>query len=478
MLLKVTYSKDIKSLFEEIDVSDTDYEKAINRYSSISEYLAKSELEKYNPKVFVQGSFKLGTPIKPLVEDGAYDIDIVVELTELSKNDITQKQLKKLVGEELLNYAKSNNMASFPENGKRCWTIKYVDGHNFHIDVLPSIPNLSKDNNEIAFTDKRNLEYDRITEKWNISNPQDYFKWFLNLSKHSEYKKRYALYNKLDVERIPDYKIKTPLQRVVQILKRHAELMFSDDLEYKPSSIIITTLTAKAYSHVQNGDYSFNQLIKIIVNNLENELDFQMGNYMVLNPVDKRENLSVKWNNIIYYNHFKRWVNQLKFDFSADETKYNSNEEFNLMKRSLLNRKPETRQLQSIIDSIPYHKKMIWENQIWKDVHLKCFLVKEKRKVRELKSGEKISKNVSLRFEAYSDNINFYKIYWQITNTGFEAQQYGQLRGDFYDSELIEGNQVRNERTAYFGKHYVEAFLVNEQNQCVGRSYPFVVNIE
>ena len=94
MLLKVTYSKDIKSLFEEIDVSDTDYEKATNRYSSISEYLAKSELEKYNPKVFVQGSFKLGTPIKPLAEDGAYDIDIVVELTELSKNDITQKQLK------------------------------------------------------------------------------------------------------------------------------------------------------------------------------------------------------------------------------------------------------------------------------------------------------------------------------------------------------------------------------------------------
>ena len=121
---------------------------------------------------------------------------------------------------------------------------------------------------------------------------------------------------------------------------------------------------------------------------------------------------------------------------------------------------------------------MMWENQIWKDVHLKCFLIKNKRKVRELESGERISKNLSLRFEAYSNNISLYKIYWQITNTGFEAQQFGQLRGDFYDSELVEGNQVRNESTAYFGKHYVEAFLVNEQNQCVGRSYPFVVNIE
>ena len=134
-------------------------------------------------------------------------------------------------------------------------------------------------------------------------------------------------------------------------------------------------------------------------------------------------------------------------------------------------------QLQNIVDSIPYHKTLQWENQIWKEVHLKCFLIKNSRKVREIASDEKLPKGISLRFEAYSDHLSSYKIYWQITNTGFEAQQKGQLRGEFYDSELIEGNQVRNESTAYFGKHYVEAFLVNENNQCVGRSYPFIVNI-
>ena len=32
-------------------------------------------------------------------------------------------------------------------------------------------------------------------------------------------------------EEIPDYKIKTPLQRIVQLLKRHAEVMFEDDKE-------------------------------------------------------------------------------------------------------------------------------------------------------------------------------------------------------------------------------------------------------
>ena len=47
---------------------------------------------------------------------------------------------------------------------------------------------------------------------------------------------------------MPAYKEKkSPLQRVVQILKRHRDLMFNGD-ESKPISIIITTLAARAYN--------------------------------------------------------------------------------------------------------------------------------------------------------------------------------------------------------------------------------------
>lgn len=476
--LKVTYSRTIKNLIEEIDVSDSDYEKAINRYESISNYLAESELSEYDPKVFVQGSFKLGTPIKPLTEDGTYDVDIVVELTKLNKLSITQEKLKKLVGDVLFRYAEANNMSSAPKSGKRCWTLKYVDGHNFHVDILTTLPNISEDNNQLAFTDKRNPEYKRISENWNITNPQDYFQWFVNLSKQSEYKQKYALQNKKDIETVPDYKIKTPLQQIVQLLKRHAEIMFSDNVEYKPSSIIITTLTAKAYSNISDGNYSFINLIKNIINRLEDELDFVEGRYMILNPVDKRENLSEKWKDEVYFDCFKKWIQQLKFDFSSDRTVFNEDEELNLIKRSLVNGKPDMKQLQTIVELISYHERMRWENQIWKEVHIKCFLIIKGRKVREIATAEKLSKGCSLRFEAYSNHLNLYKIYWQITNTGFEAKQMHQLRGEFYDSEILEGNQIRNEKTAYFGKHYVEAFLVNEKNQCVGRSYPFVVNIK
>jgi hypothetical protein len=81
-----------------------------------------------------------------------------------------------------------------------------------------------------------------------------------------------------------------------------------------------------------------------------------------------------------------------------------------------------------------------------------------------------------IKFEVESENISLYEIYWQVTNTGMEAQTAKQLRGDFYTSELEAGKKIRKENTRYIGKHYVEAFLVSD-GVCVGRSEPFEVNI-
>lgn len=476
--MSVQYSKNIKELFKEIDVSDNDYEKAVNRYESISNFISNSKLSMYKPKLFVQGSFKLGTAIKPLTEDGAYDVDMVLVLQELNKKQISQKDLKKITGKVITTYTEKNQMIAKPHDGKRCWTIEYVDGHNFHVDILPTLPNISSNLNQLAFTDKNSSEYSVITDNWSISNPQDYYLWFVNLSKHSEYKKRFAIQNKIDIEKVPNYKVKTPLQRIIQVLKRHAELMFDENIEYKPSSIIITTLAAKAYRHYNETTITFHQLMKIIINNLEGELDYFMGHYCVLNPVDKNEDLSSKWKNPIYFQKFRIWIEQLKFDFSVNSTSIAPIEEFNIMKRSLFHSKIPTRDLQNIIDLLPYHKKMAWKNQIWKKIKIKCFLIVNNKKVREIQSGEILKKNSNICFEAIADCLDLYSVYWQITNTGFEAQKYNQLRGDFYESELIRGLQCRTENTKYTGKHYAEAFIVDSKNNCVGRSLPFVVNVE
>lgn len=45
-------------------MSDYDYGKVINRYEFISALVNKLDLSEYNPEIFAQGSFKLGTVIK------------------------------------------------------------------------------------------------------------------------------------------------------------------------------------------------------------------------------------------------------------------------------------------------------------------------------------------------------------------------------------------------------------------------------
>lgn len=471
----MNYGSKMQDLLRDIEVAESEYEKAIGRYNSITDYIGQSSLSTYEPQIFIQGSFKLGTAIKPLTEDGSYDIDLVCNLTALRKTQISQSELKRQVGVVVKNYMSAKNMSANPKNGKRCWTISYVDKHNFHVDILPSLPNGR--GKEIAITDKNNQNYDVISDEWEISNPQGYYEWFISISKYDEYKRDYAVKMSADVESVPYYKVKTPLQRIVQILKRHAEVTFEDDKEHKPSSIIITTLTAKAYAFIDTADITdFMELLQKVIAVIESRIDYKDGKPCVLNPVDRDENLSIKWErDDSYYQEFMNWVGKLKFDFSVVTKIGNRDEQFGLIKRSL--QKCSTGlELQNSLEALPYHLKLQWRDSIWKDVKIKATIYQKSFMPKTLESGKPISKGNEIKFEAIGENICMYEIYWQVTNTGLEAQQVGQLRGDFYNSTLESGKKIRKESTCYIGKHYIEAFLVKD-GVCVGRSEPFEVNI-
>ena len=84
--------------------------------------------------------------------------------------------------------------------------------------------------------------------------------------------------------------------------------------------------------------------------------------------------------------------------------------------------------------------------------------------------------NNSLKFEVQANSILGYEIWWQVTNTGREAELANSLRGGFYNSELVEGKRVRKESTLYTGRHYVEAYLV-KNGICYGKSIPFEIII-
>ena len=69
-------------LLDELDISESKYREAEGRYQAVGDWLNRDEssVRQYTPEVYVQGSFRLGTVIKPVSKDGEYDIDSVCKL--------------------------------------------------------------------------------------------------------------------------------------------------------------------------------------------------------------------------------------------------------------------------------------------------------------------------------------------------------------------------------------------------------------
>ncbi|MGB6127757.1 MAG: hypothetical protein WBG30_03315 [Psychrilyobacter sp.] len=177
------------------------------------------------------------------------------------------------------------------------------------MDFLPALPdgnsfglilesrNLRADNKEttLAITDKTSEFYDQLTLNWEVSNPLGYFEWFKGRMKERYNIRKNAIAEsyKIDIEDVPDYKIKTSLQKAIQILKRHRDIYFKDNLEKRVSSVIISTLAAHAY----NGNSSLTETLLELTKNMKTYIIKTGNEYQITNPVNPVENFADKWNN-------------------------------------------------------------------------------------------------------------------------------------------------------------------------------------
>lgn len=57
----------LAALAEELTISETRYDEACRSYASLGEWLNRpdSDVLEYDPQIYVQGSFRLGTAIRP-----------------------------------------------------------------------------------------------------------------------------------------------------------------------------------------------------------------------------------------------------------------------------------------------------------------------------------------------------------------------------------------------------------------------------
>jgi hypothetical protein len=225
---------------------------AQQRYEGVGEWLARSDdwlLAAIT--VRLQGSVAIGTTVKPIGAN-EHDVDLVAHVPDVDIA-ISPALLKQRIGDRLRS---NGNYAPLLKEMPRCWRLDYAN--EFHLDITPSIPNP-----ECRLGGE--LVPDKTLKAWKASNPLGY---------RRKFERRAALLPRIRsvfgkaldsaradglVEPYPENKrLKGILRRIVQIAKRHRDIIFIDNDEgLAPLSIIITTLASRAYEFcVTNFEYN------------------------------------------------------------------------------------------------------------------------------------------------------------------------------------------------------------------------------
>ena len=329
---KDAFNRILEDLAGELNITKSQYDALARSYSDVGRCLNDDEsLRPYNVDVYPQGSFRLGTIIQPINEDDDLDVDLVCRLT--SKPFFwTQKDLKEAIGNRLKKDKRYVNKIEDQNGGRRCWTLLYRQDNpdeKYHLDVLPAVvdkatisvidemarqeynyENVKKSAIRITDTEDPNYATDYNSSNWLKSFPDGYAVWFASRCKMSG---QMQILTEA-IAPIGKYvEKKTVLQKAIQILKRHRDVMFGDD-DDRPISIIITTLAANAY----RGERNLVDALITIAWGMEVFIQNNDGVDWVVNPVNREENFADKWPEAPQKRKkFYGWLAAVKYDLQT-----------------------------------------------------------------------------------------------------------------------------------------------------------------
>jgi len=322
-------------LLSDIDLPERAYASAKRRYEDLGAWFSRdgSALAGYDAHVFVQGSFALGTAIKPINPGEEYDLDFTCKLKQgVSRSSHAQQDLKALVGQELRGYRVARQIVAPLEPKNRCWRLSYRDEMPFHMDVVPGIraddglrsilseamrvrglpADLAIDiaRRALWITEEERPNFAYVSPDWPSSNPGGYQLWFA--SRQQPPNGRFLAEAQIDP--MPVFGRRTPLQQTVQLLKRHRDVYFVENPDVKPVSVILTTVAGQAYVPGES-----------VGQTLQRSLDalnvLRRGNVdEIYNPINPQENFADRWTKVDCVplelkRHFHEWINVATRDF-------------------------------------------------------------------------------------------------------------------------------------------------------------------
>lgn len=499
----------LEKIGQALDLTESQYAIVEARYKAVATHLSKenSLLRDFEPDIMPQGSFLLGTMIKPIMQDDELDIDLVCRMKS-KRPEWTQYHLKNEVGNQIRESETYKKMLDV--EGKRCWTLIYAEDTKFHLDILPALVNenhfmllekrfsqLNEENIKelaIRITDNTLDNYlnDTNSENWLISNPYGYAGWFNDRKKTTEQRLRFLGES---VKPLPGFHLKkVPLQRIVQILKRHRDIMFGGDQD-KPISIIITTLAAKAYT----GETDIVLALQNVLANFKSNIKYKYcPNYgkeiaWIENPVNEEENFADKWpKNSKKENNFYAWLDKAITDFQV-LFKGDFNQIYRTLK-SILGTSPVNEGFKGAqIDfksesympvnfdrsllSLPHRQQPNWPLKLTSTIEIYGHYNENRNRI-SITPNKAIPKDCDIYFTATTNVKRPFDVYWQVVNTGYEAESKFGLRGEIFHAKTFgKGGLRQKEKSEYSGTHWIEAFIVKD-GICVARSSEFFVIIK
>ena len=353
MINSVERKQDVISIISSLDITPTMYKNACDKYNALATFLNSHGV---NADIYPQGSFAIGTVVKPIANssNANYDLDFICQL-EGDKNDFSPSELCN----KLINCLSNSDIYKDKLKADQvCVTIEYAEINEigFSVDIVPAADETVENKTRlINMSDYPYLIDSSIAipkhngernYSWITNNPRGITKWFKDINEpflvcsRKEYRKLLFENNRNvfdSIEEIPTELERSPLQRVIQILKIHRNIHYSkfkngDDI--KPISAIITVLAAQIGSnHKPNCsvfellEYVLNELNKYssllkksnlntyCYSSINNIISLKDGKWSIENPANPEDNLADKWNkNSEIPSRFFSWIKTVKVD--------------------------------------------------------------------------------------------------------------------------------------------------------------------
>lgn len=285
---------------DKLQLNQSRREKAEKSYEAVSEWLMKDEIffSNYDINIYPQGSYRLGTTVKPKIKD-VYDLDFVLEVNT-KPSELTPVELLNHLERRL---KESDLYKNKVVRKKRCMCIEYED--EFHLDIIPALPAQYFKGEHLRISDRR-------LKEWLDSCPKGYINWF-----ESKYISQQIMLKKsLEIEELPEklpYQLIQPLQRIVQLMKRHRDIYFEKAADNSPRSIVLTTLAAMFYKASE----SENDSLMNVLENIKKEIDTNpFGKIEIVNPSNPNEKFSDLWDTKPHlYKYFKDFIKSFYSDW-------------------------------------------------------------------------------------------------------------------------------------------------------------------